>query len=128
MTGRPVVGVGVVIRDGDRLLLVRRGRPPRAGRWAVPGGKVEWGETLREAAAREAREETGLDVEVGHVAWVGESIGDDHHFALIDFWATPVGGELSAGDDAAEVRWVTRQEALELPLTPSMVELLTEWA
>ena len=69
---RPVVGVGVLVEDGDRYLLVQRGKEPRKGRWAVPGGKVERGERLKEAAAREVLEETGLVVEVGEVIWVGE--------------------------------------------------------
>ncbi len=122
-TDRPVVGVGALVRSGERYLLVQRGKEPRKGLWAVPGGKVEPGETLKDAAAREVREETGLEVDVGDVAWVGDAIGDGYHFVLIDFHATVVGGELAASDDAADARWVTRNEALELPLTDSMHEL-----
>lgn len=123
---RPAVGVGVVVWDGDRLLLVKRGREPRRGQWAVPGGKVEWGEPLAEAAAREVSEETGLVVDVGEVVWVGESIGDDHHFVLVDLAATVIAGEAVAADDADEVRWVTLDEARRLPLTPSMRLMLEE--
>lgn len=123
---RPLVGVGVLVRSGEQILLVRRGTEPRRGEWAVPGGKVEWGERLVEAAAREVAEETGLVVEVGDVVWVGEAIGDDHHFVLVDFEASVVSGVAVAADDAAEVRWVSREEAFDLPLTDSMRRMLEE--
>ena len=125
----PLPGVGAAVMDGDRLLLVKRGRGALAGRWAVPGGKVGWGETLAAAAAREVREETGLEVRVGDVVWVGEAIGPGYppswHFVLVDFLAEPVAGELLAGDDAAEVRWVRLADAVALPLTPTMPGLLS---
>ena len=123
---RPVVGVGVLVEHEGRYLLVQRGKAPRKGLWAVPGGKVELGEPLADAAAREVLEETGLVVDVGDVIWVGEAIGDDHHFVLIDFAASFVGGELVPADDAADARWVTRAEAFDLPLTDSMRELLED--
>jgi ADP-ribose pyrophosphatase YjhB (NUDIX family) len=128
MDERPVPGVGVILLEGDSVLLVQRSNQPGAGLWAVPGGKVRWGETLADAARREAQEETGLEVEVGPVFWVGESIGDgdppDWHFVLIDFLASVAGGELQPGSDAAAVRWVRLDEADELPLTPTMRPLL----
>ncbi len=124
----PQPGVGVAVVDGDRILLVRRGREPGKDLWAVPGGRQHYGESLREAARREAREETGLDVEVGDVVWAGDSIGPGDppawHFAIVDFMAKPVGGCLVAGDDAAEARWVTASEAAALPLVPTMPSLL----
>lgn len=120
----PVVGVGVVVIDDGNILLIRRGRDPGRGLWAVPGGKVQRGERLREAARREAMEETGLTVEVGEVVWVGEHIDVDHHLVLIDFLATLVGGELRAADDADEARWVPIEEAENYELTPTMYELI----
>jgi ADP-ribose pyrophosphatase YjhB (NUDIX family) len=83
---------------------------------------------MRETARREVREETGLEIEVGEVVWAGDSIGPgqppEWHYCLIDFLATPVGGDLIAGDDAAEARWVSRAEAEALPLTATMPPLL----
>ena len=125
---RPLVGVGVVVIDQGRILLVRRGGEVRKGFWAVPGGKARWGEPLAETARREVKEETGLEVELGSVIWVGDGMGDDHppdhHFALIDFAARVVGGTLQAADDAAEARFVPLDEARSLQLTPSMYDLL----
>lgn len=121
---RPVVGVGVVVLDQGRLLVVRRGREPGKGLWAVPGGKVDAGESLRAAAARETLEETGLVVEVGDVAWVGEAIGDGHHIVLIDFFAAVAGGELEAADDAVDVAWMPIDHPGDMPLTLTMHQLL----
>jgi len=129
VTGResapvPRVGVGgVVVQDGA-ILMVERGRPPRAGQWAIPGGKLHWGELLEEAVAREVQEETGLSVEVGELIWTGQTIGPDWHFILLDFEATVIGGSLSAGDDAADAAWVPLDEVEELLLTSSMHELI----
>jgi ADP-ribose pyrophosphatase YjhB (NUDIX family) len=120
----PLVGVGVVILEEDRILLVRRGRDPGRGLWAVPGGKVELGEEMKSAARREVAEETGLDVRIGEVLWVGEVIEPEHHIVLIDFAGEVVGGDLQRGDDADEVRWVPLDEASGMPLTKTMYDLL----
>lgn len=120
----PVVGVGVALVEEGKVLLVKRGRDPGRGLWAVPGGKVQRGERMRDAARREMLEETGLDVEVGEVVWVGEHIEGDDHIVLVDFVGRLIGGDLEAGDDADEVRWVTLEEAPEYPLTLTMYELM----
>ena len=133
MTDRsPVPGVGVAVVSEGRVLLIERGHGALVGKWAVPGGRVEWGETLEDAAVREVREETGLDVRLGPVVWAGEYIGPGDppswHFTLVDFVGHPIGGELSAGDDARDARWVTVDEARELPLADSMPVLFERLA
>jgi 8-oxo-dGTP diphosphatase len=126
----PLVGVGAVIVDGlrddpengPRVLLIRRGQPPLLGEWSLPGGVVECGETLRQAVVREAQEETGLLVETTDMLGVYERVirGDEervrYHYVLIDFLCRPVGGELKAGSDAADVRWFRREELPALKL------------
>lgn len=111
----PVCGVGVIIRrmmtDGPRVLLVKRGHPPKKGYWSIPGGKQEFGETTREAALREIHEETGLIVanliliEVFDLIDRAEDGTINHHYTLVDFTADWVGGEAVAGSDAAEITW-----------------------
>lgn len=120
----PIPGVGAVVLDGDRILLVQRGGEHGQGLWAVPGGRVEWGESWRDAARREVLEETGLEVVVGDVVWVGEAMGPDHHFAIVDFHATPISGTVRAGSDALDARWVSLKEAIELPMPQSMQSLI----
>ena len=130
----PIVGVGVVVLRGDRCLVVRRGRPPSQGAWSIPGGRVEIGETLREAAGRELREECGteLQVSVEGIAFILDRITRDpesrvrYHFVLVDFVAEHVSGEPRAGSDAAEARWVTLAELSALPTTPRLSEILGE--
>jgi 8-oxo-dGTP diphosphatase len=124
----PIPGVGAVIVDRGALLLVRRGRGPGQGLWAVPGGKVRFGETQRQAVIREVREETGLEIEPDDVVWVGDSLGPGDppawHFTLVDFAARVVGGNAAAGDDALAVEWVPLDEVLDRPVTPTMVDLV----
>lgn len=128
MTDRATVAVGAVIVQDDCLLLVERVNPPGAGKWAVPGGTVEPGETLAAAVAREVLEETGLEVSVGDIAWAGDSIGPGvppaWHFAILDFWATVDGGTLRAGDDAAWAAWVPIGELATRPMVETMYDLV----
>jgi 8-oxo-dGTP diphosphatase len=118
----PLVGVGAVIVKDNRVLLIRRATPPLLGEWSLPGGVLECGETLREAVAREALEETSLVVETGEMLGVYERIirADDgrvrYHFVLADFLCRPVSGELKPASDAADARWFTREELPALNL------------
>ncbi|MGZ4859263.1 MAG: NUDIX hydrolase [Candidatus Angelobacter sp.] len=127
---RPIVGVGAVIIDQGRVLLVKRGSPPLLGEWSLPGGVVELGETLRAAAEREALEETGLIVKAGEVHEVLERIipGKDgspqYHYVLIDFLCTAEGGELRAGGDAADVAWVKEGELGKYKLERLALEVI----
>ena len=128
MTDQPTVAVGAVVIEDGRLLLVERAHPPGEGLWAVPGGQVHPGETLVEAVRREVQEETGLEVAVGDVMWVGESIGPgsppEWHFTIIDFSARVVGGELRAGDDARRTEWVALDAIETRPMVETMYDLV----
>ncbi len=125
----PVVAVGVIIQDGDRIVLVRRDKEPSKGLWTFPGGAVELGESLHDAAVREAREETGLRVEVGEVATVIDHLVDDgsgrihYHYVIIDYLARPVGGRLRPGTDAGEARWASLADLDNLEMTEKAGEL-----
>jgi len=109
----PVLGVGAVIwNDRHEVVLIRRGKAPRQGQWSIPGGHLEWGESLHDAIVREVLEETGLTVEIAGLVDTVDLIARDEsgavtrHYVLIDFAARVVAGELRAGSDAAEARWV----------------------
>ena len=125
---RPALAVGVVVIEDGRLLLIKRGSEIEHGKWAIPGGKVDFGETIRHAAAREILEETGLEIEVGDVLWVGETFGKGdppaHHIGLIDFSGRVVGGSLKAADDATDARFVELEIARTLDMPASMHRLL----
>ena len=127
---KPMVGVGVLIRDGDLYLLIKRAAEPDAGLWSIPGGLVELGERAVEAAVREAKEETGLDVEIEEVLGVVDKIIRDEdsrikfHFIIVDYVASPKGGSLTASSDALDARWVKVDEFPAYDLSPTLVELL----
>jgi 8-oxo-dGTP diphosphatase len=126
----PLVGVGAVIVEDGRVLLVKRGHPPLAGEWSIPGGVLEIGETLREAAVREASEETCLTVEPSDLLGVYDRILRDdtgrtlYHYVLIDFLCRPIGGTALAADDADEVRWFAPDELQNLRLPEDTAEVV----
>jgi ADP-ribose pyrophosphatase YjhB (NUDIX family) len=127
---RPLIGVGAVIVSDNRVVVARRGHEPLKGEWSIPGGVLEIGETLREGAAREALEETGLVVEAGEVLEVLDRIlrdaqgGVQFHYVLVDFLCRPVGGELRAGGDAEDVRWLPADELQTFPIADSAAAVL----
>ena len=127
---RPIVSVGAVIVDGDRVLLIKRGNEPLKGEWSLPGGAVEVGETLEAAVAREAFEETGLDVSVGPVVEVLDSIRRDadgrvrYHFVIVDYRCTVRGGTAAAGSDAEDLRWVNVADLGPYALTDAALRVI----
>jgi len=125
----PVRCVGGVLHDGaGRLLLVLRARAPAAGTWSLPGGRVEPGERDAEAVRRELWEETRLEVEVGALVGRVEREGPaGAGYDIYDYACTLTGGNLAAGDDAADARWVTRAELAALRCSPGLVETLARW-
>ena len=120
---RPALGVSVLVREGGRVLLVKRARSPLQGYWSLPGGHVEGGERLAEAAAREVREETGVvvadlrQIDVAEIIERDEAGGVAHHFVLVVFAGHRASGTPVAGDDAAEARWVGPEEFGGLTMT-----------
>lgn len=127
---RPIVGVGAVIVDNRRAVVVRRGTEPHRGEWSIPGGVLELGETLRAGAEREALEETGLVVRAGEMLGVFDRVvpAEDgrtrFHFVLIDFLCLRISGDLREGGDAAEARWITVEELPDLPIAEPAASLI----
>jgi ADP-ribose pyrophosphatase YjhB (NUDIX family) len=127
-----MVGVGIVCLKGDDVLLIKRGKPPRAGAWSLPGGRQKLGETVRECARRELVQETGVEAAIGALVDVVDSMTRDgdgalqFHYTLVDFRARWISGEPRAGGDAADARWFTPAQLAELDLwaeTARVIEL-----
>jgi 8-oxo-dGTP diphosphatase len=131
----PIIGVGAVVIDGSKVLLVRRGKEPLKGEWSLPGGALELGETLQQGVVREVLEETGLVVTPAGIVEVLDRITQDdssgrgrYHYVLVDFLCRVAGGMLCGGSDAEEARWVEREELQEqgcyrlAPLTVQVIE------
>ena len=129
---RPIVGVGAVIVNDDCVVLVRRAHEPLKGEWSLPGGSVEVGETLAEAVAREAREETGLIVRVGSLIEVLDRVhkGDDdrveYHFVLLDYKCTVMSGTLAHGSDASEACWARRDDLARYGLSDAAMRVIAK--
>ena len=128
--GKPRVAVGAVVFKDECILLVRRGQPPAEDLWAIPGGSVEIGETLQEAAEREILEETGIRIRASKPIYTFEVIDRDaagkvrFHYVIVDLVADYVMGEPSPGDDAIEARWVSAGEINDLEVSSATLKLL----
>jgi ADP-ribose pyrophosphatase YjhB (NUDIX family) len=127
--GHPEVAVGAVVRRGDEILLIRRARGTAVGQWSIPGGRVEFGEGLKSALAREVLEETGLEVKVRRFLGWAERMGDDpapYHYVILDFAAEPLDPAAvpRAGDDADDVAWVPTKAIETYPLVAGLAEFL----
>jgi 8-oxo-dGTP diphosphatase len=118
----PIPAVGVILYDKGKVLIIKRAFEPSANRWSIPGGAVEVGESVREAARREVKEELGLDVDIRDVVEVLDNIvyeGDriKYHYVLIDFWAEVQGGTLQPNRECLDVQWVYESELDAIDLT-----------
>jgi 8-oxo-dGTP diphosphatase len=126
----PLIGVGAVIIEGPRVVLVKRAHPPLQDKWSIPGGVLEVGELMREAAVREAREETGLLVEPVELLGVYDRVLRNpeqrvqYHYVLIDFLCCRIAGDLAAASDAAEVSWFAWEELPALMLAEDTMDVI----
>jgi 8-oxo-dGTP diphosphatase len=129
---RPIVGVGAVILDGHRVLLVKRAHPPLKGEWSLPGGAVELGETIEAAVAREVLEETGIEVDVGPIVEVLDRVQHapdgrvEYHFVIIDYLCAVRTGVAAHGSDAEEIRWVELSQLAPLGVTDKAIAVINK--
>jgi 8-oxo-dGTP diphosphatase len=128
----PQVAVGAIVIKDNRVLLVKRAKAPSDGQWAIPGGRVELGETLQAAAERELMEETGVKVAAGEPAYCFDAIVYDenrrvlYHYVIIDLKADYVSGEVQQGDDALEAAWISPEEIDNLPVNRTTRHVLKD--
>ncbi len=129
---RPWVGIGVIAFDGERVLLVQRGKPPRRGAWSLPGGAQHLGETAECAARRELQEETGIKVGPLALVAVIDGITRDaagavqYHYTIIDYCARHIAGDATPGDDVSAVAWAMPAELAAYDLTPEALRVIAE--
>jgi 8-oxo-dGTP diphosphatase len=127
---QPIVGVGAIIVENGRVLLIKRGKAPLLGEWSIPGGMLELGETLRQGAEREALEETGLVVRATDLLGVFDRIVPDegertlYHYVLIDFLCERISGDVQSAGDASDAAWFSRQDVCELRLAADTVDVI----
>jgi ADP-ribose pyrophosphatase YjhB (NUDIX family) len=127
---RPIVGVGGVVIDGGRALLIRRGSEPLKGQWSIPGGTLETGETLVEGVEREMAEETGLRVRVVELIEIFERIMPDaegrtrYHFVIADYLCENAGGTAEAASDVTQIAWAREDELASYKLTTTATRIL----
>ncbi len=128
----PIVGLGAVVWHQGKVLMVQRGRPPRAGIWSLPGGAQLLGETVEEGIRREIREETGIEIELLGLLEVINSVQRDpegrvlYHYTIIDYAARWIGGEVQAGDDAADAAWFTPDALHGMELWAETIRVIEE--
>ncbi|MBW1700268.1 MAG: NUDIX hydrolase [Deltaproteobacteria bacterium] len=128
----PRVAVGAIVFRNEKVLLVQRGRPPAKGVWAIPGGSVNLGETLQQAAEREINEETGITIKAREPTFTFDVVVRDdsgavrYHYVIVDLLADYIGGEPQPGDDALDVRWFKAEELRHIKLSEATRKLLKE--
>lgn len=132
MSRAPVVAVGAIVRRGDEVLLVLRGTPPNKDQWAIPGGRLQLGEPLKQGAEREILEETGIRIKAGAVVFTFEHIEQDHdgvvlfHYVVLDVAAEYLSGEPHAGDDARDARWIPLTQLEQWPVNSTTLQALRQ--
>jgi ADP-ribose pyrophosphatase len=132
MSRAPVVAVGAIVRRGDDVLLVLRGTPPNQNQWAIPGGRLNLGESLQQAAEREILEETGIQIKAGDVVFTFEHIERDadgairFHYVVLDLAADYLSGEPHAGDDASDARWIPLMQVEQWPVNSTTLRALRQ--